>query len=312
LAVLNALLGIYQHLVDGFRPFVTDLARFKTSYNVTEAGVLTSAAYAVGFFSHPNSYAIYLYLASMISLGWLSEPQRKYWKLLISGLLLTTLLYTYAKASLGVMFIAFLFFWSHRKSASPRRLILTVGLLVPGAIMLIWVLITYLPQPLLATFWWRVELWQIAIRTIWEAPWIPFVGNGMVLFAQNAFYPQPHNVYLYTLLQYGFPGLFILLLIGWVLFRQGMKAYSRGWFRQNPILGAAWAGLMGFFVIGLVESNLGGIELRSIFLILVASFTGLLRELHLNRSSRNVPRYTNSNNSSSETPYVETPNPFHL
>jgi len=48
--------------------------------------------------------------------------------------------------------------------------------------------------------------------------------------------------------------------------------------RSEPVLAALWFGLLGHFAIGLVESNLMGIENRAIFMILLACFAGLARE----------------------------------
>jgi len=44
-------------------------------------------------------------------------------------------------------------------------------------------------------------------------------------------------------------------------------------------LAALWMGLISFFIVGLVESNLMGIEARMIFLIYWACFLGLWREV---------------------------------
>jgi hypothetical protein len=47
---------------------------------------------------------------------------------------------------------------------------------------------------------------------------------------------------------------------------------------QEPLLAVLWIYLLGFFAIGLVESNLLGVEIRMLFLIFSACFSGLLRE----------------------------------
>ena len=254
---LNAFVGIYQHLTDSFRPFVTATAAYKTGFTISpeDASRLDLVSFAVGFFTHPNGFAMYLFAGLMLSLGQLAKS-RKWWIGL--GLLLPialALFWTYAKASLLVMGGAVVVFWLHHwvKSGTIFLIILSLGL-ITGVIAL-WLAIPYIPPALLQTFWWRVGLWQIALRLVSEDPAILLRGNGLGLFPQQAYYGQPHNLYLYLLLEYGLPGLLWSLLLGWHLMRRGWRARRMGLLGREPMLAALWIFLLGYFAIGLVESN---------------------------------------------------------
>lgn len=280
LGFINAVVGIYQHLTNSFRPFATELTAAKTSFLLSPDGAgLALASPATGFFSHPNALAMYLFLALLVVLGW--PVQGKHWWLKLTVLLplLIALFWTYAKASLLVMasFIFVLWLVRHLKSWSQFVAVCLTLLILAGSAAII--ALKIVPPIYLATFWWRVNLWQTAIEVIRDTPQTLLIGNGLETFALQAIYPQPHNLYLYLLLSYGLPGLALLAgLIGYLLNR-GRFAHQHHLFRQEPLLGALWTGMVGYLAIGLVESNLLGIESRMIFLLFIACFSGLWREV---------------------------------
>lgn len=280
LAWLNAWLGIYQHVVDGFRPFIGELATYKTGFLISpEEGRLMRASFAVGFFSHPNGFAMYLFVGLMIALGQLQEARKKLpFFFLVVLPIVTSLYWTYAKASLLVAVSLIPVYWlNHRiKSISALLGIVSAGLII-GALIL-WQAVKYVPPEMLVTFWWRVGLWQIALNILGNYPQILLLGNGLDIFAYSAYYGQPHNLYLYFLLQYGLPGLMLMLILAGYFWTLGFRLRKNGLTKANPVLAALWFAIIGYFAIGLVESNLMGIENRMIFMTLAACFTGLARE----------------------------------
>jgi hypothetical protein len=94
--------------------------------------------------------------------------------------------------------------------------------------------------------------------------------------------------------------------------KQGIDAHRNGWLKQNQLLGALWIGLIGFFIIGLVESNLGGIEMRTIFLITAACFTGLYREAHTAKAVTEALTATNRAREPARTSDGKATYPLHL
>jgi len=280
LAIVNASVGIYQHFADTFRPFATEGAAVKTSFVLSpDQSRLAIASPAIGFFSHPNAFAMYLFLALLVALGWQTEGRRRWIKPLLIVLLSTSLFWTHAKASLLVMPFSLVALWFIRRIKSWGQFLVVGAILFISGVMVVWLGSQIVPPPYLATFWWRINLWQTALEVIQDSPGILLVGNGMEAYATQAIYPQPHNLYLYMLLTYGFPGLGLLLGIAWHMLRRGRIALGCRWFRQEPLLSALWTGLVGYFVVGLVESNLMGIQTRMIVLTVAACFVGLWREL---------------------------------
>ena len=280
LATINASVGIYQHLAEAAGPFATELAAYKTSFLLSpEQSRLAIASPAIGFFSHPNGFAMYLFLALLIVLGWTMKGWGRWTRLFLVLLLSAALFWTYAKASLLVMPFSIAGYWFIRRIKSWGQFLVVSAGLVFSAGMIAWFISQRVPLPYLATFWWRVNLWQTALEVIRDSPGILLVGNGMEAFATQAIYPQPHSLYLYLLLAYGLPGIGLVLGMVWYLLGRGRAAHQCRLFHQEPVLSGLWIGLIGYFVIGLVESNLMGIESRMIFSMMAACFIGLRREV---------------------------------
>jgi len=279
--VLLSILGIFQHFSPSARPFLNEQAIVKTGFTVSavDESRLQIVSAAVGFFSHPNGYAMYLFLGLMAALGWLVTGERRWYKVFVILLIALSIFWAYAKASLLVMLFAVTWFWLQHWFKRGWQALSVMGGIILSAIPVARIILHFLPTAILSTFNWRVQLWNIALGILHSHPQCLIVGNGMDLFAEQAFYPQPHNAYVYMILNYGLTGLvFIFSVIGY-FWTRGWHLHQHGILRHEPILAGLWIALLGFFVIGLVESNWMGIENRMIFLLTAALFTGLEREI---------------------------------
>ncbi len=292
-AIGNAFVGIYQHFADTFRPFIAPLAAYKTGFSLSPEGLqLMAASYAVGFFSHPNGFAMYLFISVLCAIAW--PVKGRYWipkrllKLVALLTLSAALFWTYAKASLLAMILCLAGFLIIRLVRNWRQFLFFYGgtLLAIGVVA--WLALQRVPPAYLNTLLWRFQLWQSAVETIVDHPVILMIGNGMEEFGARSIYPQPHNLYLYSLLTYGLPGLGIVLGIFWYLWKRGHMAFRCRLFHRVPLLAALWIGLISYFIVGLVESNLMGIEMRMIFFIYCACFSGLWREITAEPERRTV------------------------
>jgi len=276
-----AVFGIYQHLVNGIRPFISDTASFKTGFeldNIDNARLLR-VSYAAGFFSHPNSYGLYMLTAFLLALGWIAK-QSKY--LILGSMLLASigigLYWSYSKSSIlmaTVLIAGFFFIWWIR-SLKLMFIVVAILLLISGAIAIY--VLPQIPPVLFSTFWWRVGLWKIALQVINQYPIILLLGNGMDIFGQYAYYPQPHSLYIYILLQYGLPGFSLVLALILRIFIHGWVLYRNKGFSDDPRILGLWLGLVGYFIVGLTESTLFGIENRVLFIIVLSAFEGLCFE----------------------------------
>ena len=278
---LNAWLGIYQHFTDSFKPFITELAAYKTGFTFSlEENRLALAPFAVGLFSHPNGFAMYLFAGLMVALGEFYKSSRKLPFFIIILLPIALSLYwTYAKATLLVVAGLIPFYWLERRVRSNKTFWAFISMGLITGLLALSQITKHIPAPLLTTFWWRVGLWNTGLITLVNFPVVLFFGNGLDIFAKSAYYAQPHNLYLYVVLQYGLPGLLIIILLVTYILKRGNQLRRSGRMRSEPLLAALWLGLLGYFAIGLAESNLMGIESRAIFMTLVACFAGLAREV---------------------------------
>lgn len=277
-SVTYTILGTYQHLTDSFRPFIAEGANAKQV--IFSSGDIQFADFAVGFFVHPNDFAIYLFLGLMIGIGWLVSG-RRYWglKFLLIIPIIIVLYWTYAKTSLLVMTIAIGFFLLHLFIQSNNifkttLIIFTITLLGFG-----WAIIQYAPVTVLTNLWWRVGLWKTVLYVAENYPSVVLFGNGMDVFALYSYYPQPHSLYFSAFLFYGVFGVIWVVLFLTYINLFGLQLRRKGLLNQEPILAALWIALLGYFAIGTVESILSSIETRTIFLWVLACFLGLVREM---------------------------------
>ncbi|GAB4497628.1 MAG: hypothetical protein OHK0052_09540 [Anaerolineales bacterium] len=290
-ATLTALLGLYQQFTDSARFFINPLADYKTGFVTagSDAAALQLVSYGVGLFSHPNIYGLYL-LSSLLVLGGLVLHHRRHTALILLWLLIAFAFYgSYAKTAYLAALLSLVLmaaFWRFRK---PENLLFFGAILIFAAVFAIVIAVQILPTAVWNTFWWRVNLWQIALQLLQSNPQILLWGNGMNQFGKIAFYGQPHNLYVYITLAYGLPGLLLLLASFGAIFFEGWRMYRQQLFAIEPRLLGLWFALLTYFAIGLLESSLLGIELRALFLTTLILWESLSREVRATLRVSPVP-----------------------
>ena len=309
--VLTSLVGIVQRATGGFRPFISPEANLKlppgavpppgpswgpvTSTNpcvrypqlalLSEQGVLeedpalTAAAareappYAVGFFAHPNSLGMFLSAGFMLALGW-AKQRRHLGGWLILGVIGLALFFTYAKSSYAVLALGLGAYFLLRRIRSLKVIAAVALVLIPLAVLML----ASLPVSVLNGLCWRYGLWTTAFHQLSTAPLVLLVGNGMDAFRGLAYYSQPHNTYIYALLEYGLLGLAVVFgVVAWVAVA-GWRDRRGGLWERDCVLPAMWLATLAFFAIGLTESVLMGVEQRMIVLNFLACYLGLRQE----------------------------------
>ncbi len=278
--VIQAILGIYQHATDSSRPFIDIAMVSKMGYGQQEGDVLSPlVSFAVGLFAHPNGYAMYLLAGLMIAIGLVGSRKRRVLSTCVSVPVAIALYWSYGRSAVGIAVVAvFWFAWYQHSVTRRMTTVLLIGA-VAGAFLFGWGNLVATISATLGNLYWRVGLWKTAVDVINSNPAILLLGNGMEEFGRQAYYGQPHNVYVYFLLQYGAVGLALLLGVVANLWRRGMRALKDGLARREPLLVGVWLALLGFFGVGLGESNLMGIENRQNLLMIVVLFIGLEREV---------------------------------
>jgi O-antigen ligase len=288
---LNASVGIYQSLTNSGRPYVNELSIYKKDVYFIGENVPTRASFAAGFYAHPNQFGLYVFMGLMVALGFLTGRKELHWaKYLLLIPIGLALYWSYSKASLLVTVVALGLWLLHRLIESDKLFLkLLIGGAIIGPIAAV-IIAPFLPPAMLGTFWWRVDLWQVALETISQQPTILLFGNGKDIYAQEAIHPQPHSLYVFMLLQYGLLGLLLTCAIIGRFCQLGWQARRSGLMKEHPILAGLWIALFGFFLISLVETTWLTLLNRLFFVIIVSLFLGLYQQLqHQELSFESLP-----------------------
>jgi len=241
-ALPNAILGVMQHF--------SGIGLAPKDFSGWSRGAAFFPVY--GFFGHSNDLAVFLYWPFLMAAGLIFS--RKGWSRLMYAVLTVlfglALYWTVSRATLltlGVMVVilAMMYFLPRRKAFLTA---MAAGL---GAAVLLLAGI-FLSQPLSRInriLSGRLDLWGGALQVISGDPWLMPFGYLSLSGSHNGFsvFWLPHNIYLLSWIEYGWPGL--LLQIGMAAFflAGGLKRYAG--LRLHPAAACLWAGLAGLFLI---------------------------------------------------------------
>src|SRR3990172_7206781 len=309
--VLPIFVGIVQRATGGFRPFISPEASLKATPEseplpgedwipgrglhvcgyfenralLSEIGALPEDAalaapetrqapgFALGFFAHPNSLGMMLAAGGMLAMGWALE-RRKVEEWIVPVVVSLALYWTYDKTAYAFLLVEIGAYFFLRRIHSLKAVAAVVLVSTIAACLVF----SRLPASLLLTLCWRYGLWTTAFHQLSTAPLVLLVGNGMDAFRGLAYYSQPHNTYIYALLEYGLLGLAVVLgVVAWVAVA-GWRDRRGGLWERDCVLPAMWLATLAFFAIGLTESVLMGVEQRMIVLNFLACYLGLRQE----------------------------------
>jgi hypothetical protein len=275
IAILHSAISVYQRFTNSFKPFASLASVYKLDF-LSEV----KPSFVVGLFEHPNSLALFLVISILISLGWLlQQPDLKHrlFPGAITLLFFVVLYWTYAKAEILALALMLMLFFSISYIRSSK---IFIAICLFGLIALFiggWLAINKWPV-LFNTIWWRISLWQSVFHALTSQPTLMLWGNGDITFSEMAIWWQPHNMLFDIFLNYGLIGLILMLIFLVLIIRYGILSFQNGNLKKNPMLRALWISLIAFMLTGFVESSLIGIETRTIFLLLTATFVGVVRE----------------------------------
>ncbi len=277
-SLLFAGVGLYQHFTKSFYPFATERAMMKSGFTIDEQRKPEIVCSAIAFFPHPNQFANYLLCSFIIGLGFLAQSRKKLRWIIILSIVTGALILTYSKASIALLPIGIVIFLFLYRSSSIEDLVLlisTIGIIIVFLYLLIFI---NLPETVFTNLFVRYKLFKTVLEIILENPLIFIMGNGARLYSLRAFYPNPHNLYFYFLLNYGIAGLTLLLFAFFKTIVSILKTFRMGITKINPLLGGIFTSLiMGFFILGLTEVPLQDINLRTLFFLLFVAFLGIYK-----------------------------------
>lgn len=273
--LLNSTLGLYQHFTDSFRPFANASTGFKTTIDGSE-----HADFALGLFDAPNGFGLYLAAATPFLWAWLRTSNNLWgrFRYLLLFLPLAALYYSYARTSMLVFGVVIVLIILERL-IRPTPLFIQVTtwfLTIAGLIAVIG--LNLLPHFPLRTIWWRIALWEISGITLSNYPSIWLVGNGIDRLIPISFYPQPHNLFIFMVLEYGAIGLIFTFAVLIWLVNTGLRARTQGHFTNFPALAPMWIGVFGLFLIALTETIWIGVNTRLLFVTLIGMYSLYMAE----------------------------------
>jgi O-antigen ligase len=239
-AIPNAILGVAQQ--------VSGIGLAPKDFSGWSEGAAFFPVY--GFFGHSNDLAVYLYWPFLLA-GGLAVSQRGGSRLLYAAMAVLfglVLYWTVSRTTLltlcVVAAILALMYFLPRKKVFLTAMAAGLG----AAILLLAVI--FLTQPteqINVILSGRLNLWSSTLKIISSDPLrLPFGYLAIPTTRLSVFY-IPHNIYLLSWIEFGWPGL--LLLMGMAVFfvSGGLKQYEG--LRRQPSAACLWAGLAGLFLV---------------------------------------------------------------
>jgi hypothetical protein len=222
-AVISATLALGQAYWDWPAPFVSEQGQMKTFVDFGSQSNYRVQPVA-GLQSHPNSFAIYLAVGAIMLLFWTESFGTRKWLVLSwcgAGLCLWAIATTFAKTTyvamgLTLLSVPCLRFW--------RGSLWRTCMLLAGGFGIIFMALRSAEIEgygfALSSFYIRERLWQdslIILARNWHGL---FLGDQLSELWKISVWGQPHNTFLFFLLEYGIIGACLLIAGGWAIVRE--------------------------------------------------------------------------------------------
>jgi O-antigen ligase len=239
-AIPNAVLGVMQHL--------TGIGLAPKDFSGWSEGAAFFPVY--GFFGHSNDLAVFLYWPFLLA-GGLAISRRGGSRLLYAAMAVLfglVLYWTVSRSTLltlGVVaaILALMYFLPRKKA-----FLAAMGAGLGAAILL--VAAVFLTQPaerINVILSGRLNLWGSALRVISGDPLLLPFGYLSIPPANLPVFWLPHNIYLLSWIEYGWPGILLMIGMAGFFLSGGLKRYAG--LRRNPSAACLWAGLAGLFLV---------------------------------------------------------------
>lgn len=201
-------------------PFVSEQGQMKTFIDFETQSVYKVQP-VVALQNHPNTFAIYIAIGTLFLLYWRTKIEGRRLRLAVivgAGICLWAIAATFAKTTfvtLGLTLITIPLVRYWRSSVWRVLCLLGVGF---GIIFLALRLLEVEGYKFaLSSFFIRQRLWADSIEIL-TASWSSwFVGDHMIRLGEMSVWGQPHNTYLFLLLEYGLIGCALLVIGAWGL-----------------------------------------------------------------------------------------------
>lgn len=259
---------------DNYRLFVGENARYKLDFGTGEM----AASYAHGGYLYPQNFVYYLVFP--FSIGLLFSYHRRMF-LVFPAIVFYAILGTLSKTFLLLLafFVNTYLVYGFLRSAAAT--VLWMGF----EIVAVWLVCLYLVDPstvanIFGTLMWRFDIWTDAIRMLGESPELLLLGGGTHYLRETfsrVAYPNPHNLVLYFVIEYGLVG--AVLFLGFLA--MSTKRIIMSFVQSNDGEGTAWRlfghGLVFFIFMGLVDDIFVQTQLTGLYMFYLGLYARYLQ-----------------------------------
>lgn len=256
---------------DVYQLFLASQALYKTVVDPF-AGEVVLASFAHGLYLYPQNFIYYLLAPFFLGLG-LAWSDRRW--LIPTAVIFAAMLGTLSKTFLLLLAIFVgLFALKLFYRNIPVAIMAFVGLAGLAVLSVLLFGDYRFWKQALGTFTWRLEIWADSLQMLGERPWLMLAGDGTELLRaeySRVNYPNPHNMFIYFLIEYGMVGvtLFFVFLFG--RFRKLWGELAHASFEARALF---W-GLVLFVSMGLVDDLFVQTQITA----LIFFYLGLLTRL---------------------------------
>lgn len=276
--IFFAILGIIQSNTGKFL-FLSEEGESTRDYlKLLLSGTIGTGQVAVGLFAHHNTYALYLQQILMLSLALYLFGKEKPYRLvmlLISGLLLIAIFYTFSRGGYVAVFLSMIILLL---LYSNKTRIIGAGLILLMIIFVIQIILPYFFKyyEQFETLIGRFHYWKSGLNVLKNDPISIIYGVGSGNFKERAGTSfTAHNVYLLYLVE---NGLFVLLALVCFIFTWLKHLFVKYWKNKDSLGKILYFGLFtgsfGYFVHEIIEHSFNS----ATFLSICAFWIGLVSQ----------------------------------
>lgn len=270
---LWALLGLLQWLGldsdyggDIYKLFLASQAIKTKSVVDVSTGDVLHTSFAHGLYLYPQNFVYYLIFPFALSIGF---SFHKTLMLIIPIVIFTAMIGTLSKTFILLLSLFILIYFSYRLFRSISVTIITLSMVF---ILIVFLIIFFGDSSFwlksLGTFIWRTEIWRDTLTMLTENPLLLITGHGTELLRDiysRENYPNPHNMILYFLIEYGVIGVTLFASFIYIVFRKLAVCLFTTKQTNKPHITFLFIGIFFFLCMGIVDDIFVQTQLDGLF-----------------------------------------------
>lgn len=228
------------------------------------------SSFAHGLYIFPQNFIYYLIIPLFISI---SFAMKKSFMWPIVAVIFISMVGTLSKTFILLLFIYGIFYGSNRILRSKLvAFIVVVNITFFAALALMFFGDISTFYKIIGTFIWRMEIWDDTIAMLYDKPTILFTGHGTEWLQETyskANYPNPHNITLYFLIEYGILGFVLFFYFVYLIIRKMKEAFVGSSEVSDHQWNVLFFGFVFFLSMGFVDDILVQTQLGGLFFFII-------------------------------------------